>query len=282
MSAIKQRILREVTAIPSMPGVASKLLKLLNSPTASAAQVEDVLRYDPGLTANVLKMANSSYFGFVSKIGSIRRAVSMMGFKRISQLVVASCVSAIFEREIAGYELSPGDLWRHSVAVSLAAEEISRTCQLQGMEDLFTAGLLHDVGKLVMGDFVRDELVRIEEVVSEKIPFIEAERQILGTDHAEIGALILRKWTFPEEIVTAVRWHHQPDALNPSDLLTDVVHLANVLCAVMGIGVGREGLRQNCSPKATRRLNLRKIQLEAIASRTIEWLDEMTEIFSNR
>ncbi len=279
MSGIKRKIMEEVTAFPAMPGVASKFLRLLNSSSVSAAQVEGVLRLDPGLTANILKMANSSYFGFVSRIGSIRKAVSLMGFKRITQLVVASCVSAIFDREIAGYELSPGDLWRHSVAVSLASEEITRILNIKKMEDIFTAALLHDVGKLIMGEYVCEEITRIEEVVSEKTPFVEAERKVFGTDHAEIGGMILEKWAFPKEIVLAVRWHHSPDTLKPPHSMTDVVHVANILCAAMGIGVGREGLRQNCSTQATRRLKIRKSHLESIASRTVEWLDEMVDIF---
>ena len=115
-------ILAKVDSFPSMPGAGARMLALLQEQDTNVSEIEEILRYDPGLTANVLKLANSAYFGVPSKIGSLKQAVILLGMKRLTQLVVASCVSAVMDKSVAGYDLPAGDLWRHSVAVSIACE----------------------------------------------------------------------------------------------------------------------------------------------------------------
>lgn len=119
-----KEILAKVDSFPAMPDAGTKLLVLLEEPDTAVSEIEEILRYDPGLTANVLKLANSAYFGIPSKIGSLKQAVILLGLKRLIQLVVASCVSAVMDKSVAGYDLPAGDLWRHSVAVSIAAEAL--------------------------------------------------------------------------------------------------------------------------------------------------------------
>ena len=140
----------QVNAFPSMPAAAEKLLSLLENPNTSAIQIEEILRFDPGLTANVLKLTNSAYFGFPSKIGSVSQAVVLMGSKRLVQLVLASCVHSVMEKPVAGYDLPPGELWRHAIAVSVAAEALVKELKIPAADVVFTAALLHDVGKLVL------------------------------------------------------------------------------------------------------------------------------------
>ncbi|MCK5416940.1 MAG: HDOD domain-containing protein, partial [Desulfobacterales bacterium] len=111
-------ILSKVKSFPTMPGAGTKMLSLLEEPDTTVSEIEEILRYDPGLTANVLKLANSAYFGLPSKIGSLKQAVILLGLKRLIQIVVASCVSAVMDKSVPGYDLPAGDLWRHSIAVS--------------------------------------------------------------------------------------------------------------------------------------------------------------------
>ena len=143
------QILSKVKSFPTMPGAGAKMLSLLEEPHTEVSQIEEILRYDPGLTANVLKLANSAYFGIPSKIGSLKQAVIVLGLKRLAQLVVASCVSAVMDKSVPGYDLPPGDLWRHSIAVSIAAEAMVKDKKRMVSQDVFTPALLHDVGKLV-------------------------------------------------------------------------------------------------------------------------------------
>ena len=112
----------QVKAFPGMPATSAKLLKMLKNPESSAAQIEEILKYDPGLTANILKLTNSAYFGIPTKVSSVKQAIILLGWKRLLQLVMTMCMSTVMKKPLPGYDLPHGELWRHSVAVSVAAE----------------------------------------------------------------------------------------------------------------------------------------------------------------
>lgn len=276
----KHQIMTQVSSFPSMPVAAEKLLALLSDPETEVSQVEAALRLDAGLTANVLKMTNSAYFGLPSKIGSVKQAVVLMGSQKLVQLVLASCVHSVMEKPVAGYDLAPGELWRHAIAVSVAAEALVEELKIPGADVAFTAALLHDVGKLVLGGFVKDELENLENLATGKISFEAAEQGVLGTNHAEVGSLILKSWSFPPEIVEAVHWHHSPDSAQASGDLTNIVHVADVVSLMIGIGVGREGLQYQLSPVAVQKLGLTALQLEKVASQTLQRISELSDVFA--
>jgi len=267
----------KVESFPGMPQAAGKLLSLLNNPKVSVNEIEELLRYDPGLTANVLKLANSAYFGLSSKIGSVKQAVILLGSRKLIQLVLASCVHGVMEKPVPGYDLPPGELWRHSVAVAVTAEALVRELKISGVDIIFTAALLHDVGKLALGEFIKDEMEKIQEAVADGLSFEMAEQNVLGTHHAEVGELILKNWFLPSEILNAVKSHHTPDAVEAPHNLTDIVHVADVLSLMIGIGMGSEGLQYQLSDAAIDRLGLESFQLEMIASQTLQWVSELSD-----
>jgi putative nucleotidyltransferase with HDIG domain len=272
-------IISDVRSFPSMSGLAVKVLKLIDDPDSTASKIEELLRYDPGITANILKLTNSAYFGLSARIGSVRQAIVLLGWKRLGKLVVTSCVNAILDKPVPGYDLPSGELWRHSIAVSVTAELLAKELGITANDEIFTAALLHDLGKLVLGNYVKEDLQAIEAAAGEGIPFQVAERQVLGTDHAEVGARLLESWSFPKSLVSSVRWHHDPDDSEGPSTIIDLVHVANVLCLMIGIGVGREGLRYEPSPAATKRLGIKTRQLELVASQTLQWANELSELF---
>jgi len=264
-----------------MPGAAVKLLALVDDPEINADRIEKILRQDAGLTANLLRLANSAYFGIPSKVGSVRQAVLLLGLKRLIQMVIACCVSAIMDKPVPGYDLPPGELWRHSLAVTVAAEGLVKELKVDAAEELFTAALLHDVGKLVLGQYVADGFHQIEEALAQGVAFEKAENMVLGTDHADIGARILKQWSLPPGIVNAVRWHHDPESAEQSDLMLDIVHVANGLCLMAGIGVGRDGLRHQPCGAVVKRLGLASGHLEKVAGQTVQWVEELSEVLDN-
>lgn len=271
-------ILDQVQAFPSIPAAAGKLLKLLDDPETTAAQVEEILKLDPGLTANILRLTNSAYFGLSQQVGSIRQAVVLLGWKRLGSLVLTSCMDAVLNKPVAGYDLDDGDMWRHALAVSAAAEGLSKILNIRNADEVFTAALLHDVGKLVLGRFVADDIDELENMPGPEQPFNDLEQELLGADHAEVGARILEGWSLPDRIVAAVRYHHDPDRAPQHDTLIDVVHLANVLCLSIGLGVGREGLQYQASSGAIKRLGLTALQMEQVASQTLQWVNELSDV----
>jgi len=277
----KEEVIKKVKAFPSMSGTAMRLLGLLEDPKTNVAEIESALKYEPSLTANILKLTNSAYFGLPRQVGSISQAVSLLGTKKLIQLILATCVSAVMDKPVPGYDLSSEDLRRHCIAVSVVAEDILRELKQEVKSEVFTAALLHDIGKLVLGNFLKDKPDIINQMLVKEVSFEIAEKEILGTDHAEIGALILEQWSFPKDIVAAVRFHHNPELSPKADSLIDVVHIANMLCLMLGIGGGKIGLSYQPSSLAIKRLGLKSHHIEIVASRIMQWVNELSEIFKS-
>ena len=271
------KIIAKIKSFPSMPATGAKMLKMLEDPETTVDEIEDVLRHDPGLTGNVLRLANSAYFGIPSKVASTRQAVLLLGLKKLVQLVIASCVNAVMDKPVPGYNLPPGDLWRHSIAVSIASEALIKDKKNLDAEDIFTPALLHDIGKLILGHFVKEEQESIEKIAETGVPYVVAENMVLGTDHAEVGAQILTQWSFPREVIDAVRWHHDPEFIDRPDPSIDIVYLANVLCQTNGNGGEPEGASADLSPAVIERLGLDLVQFDDIKVRVAQWVDELSE-----
>jgi putative nucleotidyltransferase with HDIG domain len=270
-----------VRTFPGMPGAALKLLGVLDDPGVTVQQIERILRQDPGLTANVLKLANSAYFGIPSKVGSVRQAVMLLGLKRLIQMVIAACTGAVLDRTVPGYDLPAGELWRHSLAVSVAAERLVRELRIPAAEEIFTAALLHDVGKIILGRFVQEGLAEIEKALAQGLSFETAETIVLGVNHAEVGAQVLLKWSLPGNVVNAVRWHHAPEKSERGDTMLDVVHAANGLCRMAGIGAGNKAPHSDLSAAVAQRLGLNPAHLEKLAAQAVKGSGELEQALAH-
>jgi putative nucleotidyltransferase with HDIG domain len=274
-----KRITLEVEAFPGMPATAAKLLPLLDNPDSTPSEVENIVKYDPGLTANILKLTNSAYFGIPTKVSSIKQAVILLGWKRLMQVVTTICMSPLMKKAVPGYDLRSGELWRHSIAVSVAAELLVKALKIPDADEVFTAGLLHDVGKLILGGFVKQDLEQIQAMVTKGISFDVAESMVLGTNHAEIGGQILHKWSFPAELVNAVQWHHDPESCENTCTLSDIVHVANKVGLMTGIVKTEEGIDIEPFGPVADRLGLKANHIEAIVQQTAEEVKKLSVIW---
>jgi putative nucleotidyltransferase with HDIG domain len=274
------RIMRQVKSFPGMPATAAKLLPLLREPDTSASRIENLIKYDPGLTANLLKLTNSAYFGLPSRISSVHQAIQLLGRKRLLQLVTTMCMSGLMKKPVPGYDLPQGGLWRHSVAVAVASDRLVQSLKITQADEAFTAALLHDIGKMVLGEYVREDLQSILQMVAKGISFEVAEYMVLGTNHPDIGARILQNWSMPLELVNAVAWHHDPDQCEAHCMLSDLVHVANI--AVRGIGGGKDGsdLPAEVSSKVTDRLGLSPNDISLLAEQTQQEMGKLAEILN--
>jgi len=277
-----ERIMAQVKAFPGMPATSAKLLKMLKNPESSAAEIEEILKFDPGLTANILKLTNSAYFGIPSKVSSVKQAIVLLGWKRLLQLVMTMCMSTVMKKPLPGYDLPQGELWRHSVAVSVAAELVVKALKIPGADEVFTAALLHDIGKLILGGFVQDDLHQIEAMVAKGIAFEVAEFIVLGTDHAQIGARILEKWSFPSDLVNAVSWHHDPETCENHCTFSDIVHVANILGLMSGYGKGNNGMDVMAPNPVTDRLGFKPSHLEILAEETQQGVHKLADILMTK
>jgi putative nucleotidyltransferase with HDIG domain len=275
-----RHIMAKVRSFPGMPATAARLIPLLQNPDSSASQIEDLLRYDPGLTANILKLTNSAYFGLPTRVSSVRQAIMLLGWKRLLQLTMTMCMSALMKKPLLGYDLSGGELWRHSVAVSVAADILVKSLSITDADEVFTAALLHDIGKIVLGEYVQEDLGKIEQMVGKGISFEVAEFIVLGTNHAQIGARILQNWSLPQELVNAVNWHHDPDHCDHCCLLSDVVHVANVLGRMIGYGNGRNGQTVEPDFEVIERLGIGNGHMEKLAEKTLQEVTRLSEMLT--
>ena len=271
------KIMLKVSSFPSMPQAGVKLMSLLEKKDVAIDAVTRIMQYDPGLTANVLKLANSVYFGIPSKVGSLKHAITFLGLKRFKEIVMAACVSDKMDCAVEGYNLPAGELWRHSIAVSSTAKALVKLKKDITTEDVFTPGLLHDMGKLILGTFVKEEFDTIKKIAAQGVPFEVAENMVLGTDHAEIGAQILSKWSFPREVIDAVRWHHNPERIKNSKLQTEIIYLSNVLCQSCDDDDSAVGGSLIPSSVVLDRLGLNIDQYEAISNKVSVWMTKLSD-----
>jgi putative nucleotidyltransferase with HDIG domain len=281
MNAIK-RILKSIDTIPAFPATGSKVAQLLSKPDYSVLQVANVVKYDPSITANILKMANSSYFGSQHKISNINDAVMYLGQKNLLRAIQTAGISKYYKKGSSGYYDKATDLWEHSVAVALMSQILSRKITGEENTTLYTAALLHDVGKIIMGEFVRDEMKKIVMLVSEHhMSFLEAEETVLGINHADLGGKIAEHWNFPIEIRDAISFHHRPDLLEKEDkTMPWIVYMADEACLMMGIGSAVEGLAQRAVGELLKKFNLRMKDLEISMVMLSDDLNSAKELIS--
>jgi len=278
--SLRDEIISSVKAIPPMRSTGVKVLELLQDPDASIHELVKIIEFDQGLTTNILRMANSSYFGSSGRINSLRDAIVQLGTGTVYKLIVASMVSPVENDEIKGYDLGSGELWSHSVAVAVGGEKISSELGLDIPDYTFTAGLLHDIGKIVMGTFLEINADPVKSIVDGgSKSFEEAEREVFGISHSEAGAILLDEWNFPNEIVDVVRWHHRPEEYRGEETAVDVIHISNAICLMSGIGIGKDGLNHNLNEETVQKLDLRINTTEKIAGEIITELEEIQSLF---
>ncbi len=277
----REAIIAQLGTIPSMPVVVGKLRQLLSDPDVDFKKLAEVLKYDPGMTANILRLANSAYFGFVSKVDSVPQGIARLGTKRMYELILAAAVGPIVQRSIKGYGLPAGELWKHSIAVAIGTEQLARLLGHRVPDHAFTTGLLHDVGKIIMGTFIEVDADPILDLVEQQeITFDEAERQILGIDHAEVGALLFEKWNLPDSVINVTRWHHQTEGFKGDHLVLNLVHVADTVSLMSGIGTGTDGLAYHPSPDVVDELGLSVSTIEICACETMTKVDELNVLFN--
>ena len=279
----REEILASIESVPSMPAAAIEAIALLQDPDVDVGKLMQTIEYDPGLTSNLLRLANSAYYGGARTISSLRDAIVRLGTKCILQMVVASAASPLIRPALSGYDLPPGELWRHSVAVAVGAEQVAAALGVQTPDQAFTSGLLHDVGKILLGTFMEVDAGPIINLArAEQISFEVAERRVLGIDHAEAGAALLEAWELPETIVRVNRWHHSPEGFAGDPLVVDLVHVADALCLQGAIGAGgADGLHYRPSHEVVERIGLTTLAAETAVCGIMQGLSDLGGLFDD-
>jgi len=274
-------ILKRVKTVETLPSASAQIISLVQDPDTPSDKIAQALEYDPSLTTNILRMANSARFGLPQSVSTVKDALFRLGRQVVLEMVVAVSVKSTFKEPIKGYDVAGSDLWDHVVGTAIGAIELGKILDIKVPAHTFTAALLHDVGKIVLGMFVEVDSAAITEMAfEEEMSFEVAERLVLGIDHTEVGAALLTAWNLPEYIVDIVRWHHQPENCPEDPVVVNLVHAADFLSLMAGMGKGIDGLNYKPSDHVMSKLRISSSVSQKVIYRILKALDELRETFS--
>jgi HD-like signal output (HDOD) protein len=222
-----QELVSRNVRLVSLPEVCIQVQALADSPHTTAADIGDVVGKDTALTTRLLKLVNSAYFSLPRKIDTISRAVNMIGMRELRNLTMAASAAEVFAR-IPSHLIDMAAFWQHSVYCGLVARNLAQHCNVLHSERLFTAGLLHDVGRLLMLMKLPDDIGKAESIrLQSKKPICTIERELVGFDHAQVGHALLMHWNMPTNLCTSVLYHHNPQDADDAHLEAALIHVAD-------------------------------------------------------
>ena len=231
-----QKILAKVDELPPMPEVVFKAQAFLANPDSSVKELAALLETDQAIATQVLKMANSAFYGMSGRVSSIQHSALVLGYKNLGEIISVAGAQRSLEKKLPGYGLESEDLWRHSLSVALGSKIIASRRNPDLEMVAHTAGLVHDVGKIILDPFVLEKKEAFDSfLLQEQQTYLNAEQQILGFDHAEIAAEVCKKWSIPEVISSAIRYHHSPSSSLEVELAF-ILHMADYISLMSGEG----------------------------------------------
>ena len=271
-----EQFIQEASMLPPIPQTAQKALAIIRDPETNALDLANILAADQVLAARVLRWANSAYYGMENRIVTVRQAIVILGMNVIQELVMASSVSDQMNQPLPGYGLKRGELWHHALGTAVGAQLISKQCHLQIDQEAYYAGLLCDIGKLIFEKHLRENQWNKSEW--NRRSFLELERACFGIDHAFLGAELAHHWQLPEELVTAIAFHHEPQVAPKHLDLVAAVHVADISMKVLGIGIGIDGLSYPLEQDALHALNMTWDDVISLSEQVKENLARAKEI----
>lgn len=264
-----EHIVNKVNDMPILPNRVNKIIEITEDPDSTIKDLEKEILKDQSLTARILKLANSAYYGYPRKINTVSQATILLGFQTIKSMTLASTISKMMEAELKGYALEKKDLWTQSQTCAIISRYIAKDINYPKPETAYIGGLLRDIGKTILNFYVEQEYNAIvNKVEYSNMSFLEAEEEILGFNHAQIGEKIANKWNFPEELVEAIGLHHSPENSTIDSTLVSIVHIADAITMMIGISIGADGLAYNFSPFALETLDISPNTIEQYISKS--------------
>lgn len=274
-----EKIFENIRDLPTLPTVYLALSEVMADPRSTAQSISQIVSSDLASASRVLRLANSVLYGFPGQIDTISRAVVVLGFDEVRNLVLATSVLDLFSKQDSAFDFRPGDFWAHSIGVGIATRLIGQACRLADVENLFVAGILHDIGKLVFFEYAEKEFTRaLDQANKCQQPLWESEKEILGMDHSQGGLLLVENWNLPPAIQKAICGHHAGLIGEPPDPLVAAVHLADTLARALELGFGGDDLIPRPSEQAWEVLGLPPNTLTEITPHILQQFEEATKI----
>lgn len=266
-------MIRDTRTLPTLPGIIAKMGSMAESDKVSSQEIAKVVSADQVLSAKVLRLVNSAFYGFPGRVSTVSNALILLGVNVVKSLAITSSIFEIMEKNTVG-------LWEHSMGVAVAANTISKTLKLPDAEETATAALLHDIGKVIIKIKLQDDYDQLGALMTSKgLTMMEAEQELLGTNHAEIGGWLVSSWLLPEKLIEPVACHHHVEKSSLHQVKTAVVHVADALIKASGFGFSGDHFAPRIHPLAWSKLGLNEALLETIITETEDKLVE-TKNFS--
>ena len=264
MALDAERIVANVLKVAALPAVVIKFSEAIKNPLTSNNDLQNIVAEDSALAAKVLMISNSALFNFPSKIDTIANAITIIGHKQLSDIILSCSIVAMFKNIPQGV-VDMDMFWRHSIAVATTARILAAARREQNIEKFFTAGLLHDIGKLIIfseaGHYAKEVLKQCDE--KKQLMYV-VEKEVLGFDHAKLGAMLLKKWKLPDEIVASVYYHHMP-SVSPQDIVApSIIHISDIIANALQFGSSGEQLVPTFNQKAWDAIGLNVEILEPV------------------
>jgi putative nucleotidyltransferase with HDIG domain len=231
-----KRITESIISLPTLPTVVSKMIDLVDNPRTSAASLARLISSDQALTARILKLANSAYYGFPREITTVNMAIVVLGFNTVKDVGLSLSVFEVFKDTHSSPYFKSTEFWQHSIACGVAAKAVARRLLPRLAGEAFVAGLLHDIGKVILNQYLHTEFETIMQRVQEGRGLDEAEIEILATTHGQVGGWLAEKWNLPEMIAESIGYHHKPWEAPHYPVMVAIVAIANYLCHISKIG----------------------------------------------
>ncbi len=268
--------LEKKTDLPTLPAVMTRLTAIVNNPNADASQVAKIIKDDPAMTTRILKVVNSAAYFAGENISSIQHAVARMGFAAIKNVALSTSVFKAFDpKQSSGFDRQ--EFWRHSVCVGIAANVLYKRTETtferkMQRDTMHLAGLLHDIGKIIFESQFRTEFMSAVRIASETSrPLFEAEREVFGVDHAEMGGWLAERWKLAPAVVAVIRCHHEPENAETAHLdLVRLCHTANHICNLEHIGDGGDTTAPSFNIGVWKRLGLGVRDISEMVGEVIE------------
>lgn len=274
-TSLKVKILKGIKDLPLLPRLVMEVQNKISQENVSLQQVARMIETDPGITSNVLRIANSAYYGASGKTATIVQACAVLGLKGLSEVVMLAGTEKALSGRLPGYGYDAGDLWRHSLAAAYGSKILSQKRDPGLSHTAYIAGLIHDIGKVVLDPYVAEQKRSIEDYMEgNQKTFMDAELEFFGFSHAELAAEVCSAWKFPGLITQAIRWHHNP-AGSDGDLLAYILHMADHLALTGGAGYDDDDVLDEVQEDTMSFLRLGQADLSEILFKVVESVNKI-------
>ena len=275
--AIVDKAVASIGDIATLPEITIRIIEIVEDAKSTARDLHEVIKNDPALSVKVLKLVNSAFYGLPGQVASVDRAIILLGLSAVKNIAIAASIARLFKGRRISEQFSAADLWKHSVAVAVAAHDLAKASPHPAMPDeVFVAGLIHDIGTMVARQAFPDEFGEvIARCADGSAEFLECERQIIGADHQAFGVGLTTRWKFPRHLRAAVGFHHNPENLSVElRNMATLIRMADVLCCQEKVGFYLTAQGSEITQEMYDTLGITPEQFEEIRTNLPEKLDD--------